>query len=208
MAPEMASSVVFAALERLGTGDLPATRDEAVRFSQGALKDELEARFGKIHAAHVTVRVQELLARATPKSESAAMQTTLKMKSVEGPVSVLVLSLRTALGVRLRAVLGGERVTVHVVSSIERALDGMRRAPPDVVVLDGELADTLSPEQLDAAGKGVPSGALLVLWESEAPQAEATQRRLRRSRPNLVPINRKVGVDPLLDVIKARRSPA
>lgn len=206
MAPEVASSVVFAALEQDGGHELPASREQAVAFAKGPLKAVLERRLGAILSRDALTRVEELLARAISAPEPASFQATLRLPSVVGPVSVLVLSASAALGVRLRAALGGERVTVHVVSSLERSLDGVRRAPPDVFVLDGFQIDSLSSEEIESVSKRVPPSTLLVLWESDRPEAATTLRRFKKYRANLLSMERQTGIDPLLDVIKARQS--
>ncbi|MCS6799010.1 MAG: hypothetical protein NZ898_10850 [Myxococcota bacterium] len=204
--PRRAGVVVFEALAEAGRSDLPESQEEVVEFVRGPLRTVASRWMGEAHADLLVDRTLAILdrGRASQPEPGGSLQT-IQMMVSEGPLRALVVSRGPALAVRLRAALGGERFGAGVVDRIER-LDSMADVVhPHVVVLDGPDPVRTDVETLVEALARLPVETVRVSWGSGAEFSwiEDVQRRLEERGVTLVTIDRREGVEPLLDLLRA-----
>ncbi len=210
LAAEVASKVIFEALEPYG-GDLPSGEGLA-RFVETELKLSLTARAGHEIAQDVTSRISSVLHLLIPgKGDDAEadppwQRQTAELSLVRGSVRVAVVSATSGMDRRLLAAMG-ERVMPMGVRRVSRLAVVATDLHPQIVLIDGadpppdRAADLLGPLGLLA------DEALVVVFgagEPWAQQAVQTIEAMGVGAPKLVELDRREGVDPLLDLIRSR----
>ena len=119
------------------------------------------------------------------------------------PVLVAVVANGGALASRLAAALGADRVSPVTVRSIE-ALASLDKEP-GVVVVDGtDFAAIEAPDLAEALGRLSPTTARVV-WASDLPYGRRIAHALAQARMPHASIDRREGVEPLLDVVRSRK---
>ena len=96
MAAEVASSIVFAALEQDGGQALPASAHELFQFIRGPLLAVLKRRVGESKAGDAVRAAEELIGKGIAHVKAPpSYQTTMRLPSIVGPVAVLFVRTRT-----------------------------------------------------------------------------------------------------------------
>lgn len=202
--PRIASSVIFEALERGGVVELPSDADELLGFIKGPLRAATTDRVGAASAADAVDRLTEVLQRALKRPEAAAQSSTVEVPAGAGPVRVLVLGRGTSLAVRLRASLGGDRVAVGAATALSAAEHLIQNLNPELVVLDAVDPIQDSVDGLVSLLGGLPPVCTRLVWGREQPWAERIADSLDAASVSFTPVDRREGVDPLLDLIRSR----
>lgn len=209
--PEVASAVVFDALEWENAADLPGTHEELLQFLRGSVKKAAAVRLADDAVQQAVARAEELLKQTfanvgTPTSNAGA--TTVRLPMIEGPVRVILLSKSASLGVRLRAALGGERIRLQVCGTVEQLARMKERMQPDVFIMSADGIDGAAPGPLQVFVNDLPKTTTSVVWGSEVPALSKVINALEQSKRPILVMDRRAGVDPLLDVIRSRHAGA
>jgi hypothetical protein len=205
--PRVASSVIFDALERGGIDALPSEAAKLIGFIEGPLRAATTDRVGSSTADDVVERLTGLLrtAMATPAGASGPGDVrTVEVPVGAGPVRVMVLGRGSALAVRLRAALGGDRVAVGASTAVPAAEHMATTLRPEIIVLDAvdpvqDPVDSVAEMLARVPGKGTH-----LVWGREQPWASKISHALDERGIPFTPIDRLEGVDPLLDLIRSR----
>lgn len=203
MAHDMSSSIVFDSLEDFSSESLPNSKQEFHDFLYTKLAPALVARIGT-RPTELAMRAIEESVDKGPDSPSESVRTTVRRESIDGPVGVLLLSGATALAVRMRAALGGDRVGVAVASSIAQARVVCARLMPQMFILDLEFLRDNSYEDVVGLIRELPTSVSIVVWGSRVDAAKKIGVLLRSHGRQPVGMSREVGIEPLLDMICAR----
>ncbi len=203
MAGDMSSVVVFECLEHVPGEALPNSSKEFHDFLYQRVKPTLEERLG-MRSAELALQAVEKSLKSGPEQRSDSVKTTVRRESVEGPVGVLMLSDSTALAVRMRAALGGDRVGVAVASSLSQAATVSQRLMPQMFILDLDFLRENSYEEVVAFIRGLPASVSIVVWGSRQDAANKIGLLLRSHGRQPVGLSREVGIEPLLDMIRAQ----
>lgn len=202
--PRVASSVIFEALEKGDVDELPEDAEKLLGFIRGPLSLATAERVGETTAEDVVSRLAEVLERALRRPDVTAQSRTVEVPPGTGPVRVLVLGRGTSLAVRLRASLGGDRVAVGAATAIPAAEHLVSNLNPELVVIDAAdpVQDPL--EEVAELLGSLPSSCTRLVWGREQPWAERIAGALDRGSVAYTPVDRREGVDPLLDLIRSR----
>jgi len=205
--PRIASALVFEALAAQSSGDLPNTTSALLAFVRGPLRAAIDAKVHTQAATETVERLELVLSRILsepPKGDSPA---TVELPFGLGPVRVLVISRRTSFKIALRAAFGAELAGVAHATTAAKANDIATGLVPEIYIVDAVSPVDQDPSALvPLLGRGDSTAARLV-WGCEQPWGTAFTRLLREAGTAHVPIDRREGVEPLLDYVRARRSP-
>lgn len=205
MAGDMSSVVVFECLERLPGEALPSQAREFHEFLYRRVFPALRERLGE-RSADLAMQAIEKSIKAGPDDRSDSVRTTVKREPVDGPVGVLMLSDSSALAVRMRAALGGDRVGVAVASTLPQAKVVSGRLVPQMFILDLDFLRGHSYEEVVEFIRTLPSAVSIVIWGSRIDAANKVGVLLRSHGRQPVGVSREVGIEPLLDMIRAQSS--
>lgn len=202
--PRVASSVIFEALERGGIDALPSDGERLLDFIRGPLRSTTAERVGSSSADDVVERLADVLRTALSAPEAATGARTVEVLPGAGPVRVLVMGRGSSLAVRLRAALGGDRVAVGAATALPAAEHMATNLRPELVILDAvdPLQDPV--EAIVAMLRSLPSGTTRLVWGGEQPWAGRVSSALDAASISYTPVDRREGVDPLLDLIRSR----
>lgn len=202
--PRAAQSVIFQALDREGVEKLPSRGDDLIAFIEGPLREATAERVGASSAREVVERLSDVLGHAIRRPDTPGNSRTVEVPAGAGPVRVLVMGRSTSLAVRLRAALGGDRVAVGASTALPAAEHMIGSFCPELVILDA--VDPLQ-DDVHAVARlvgSLPGGTTRLIWGREQPWAEKMSAALDGAGVIYTPVDRRDGVDPLLDLIRSR----
>lgn len=202
--PRVASSVIFEALELGGVEQLPSDGDDLLGFIQGPLQTATANRVGESTAGDVVDRLTEVLERALRRPDAAGQSRTVEVPAGAGPVRVLVMGRGTSLAVRLRASLGGDRVAVGAATALPAAEHLIANLNPELVVVDAADPIQSPVEEVAALLARLPPPCIRLVWGREQAWADRMAEALEAANSSFTPVDRREGVDPLLDLIRSR----
>jgi len=194
-----ASAIVFDALGRAEA--IPQDVDGLILFLEGPLHECTSRQAGSNVAASLVERVLAMFRAGSPSRDVA---TTLQLPRGTGPVRVMVLSRNTILSLRLRAALGPDVVGVAAVCELGKARTAIERMGPEVLILDGVEPMVDDPAALSEVIALVPSPATRAIWGGELRWAAAAVAAFAADQQEVTPVDRREGVEPLLDLIRSR----
>jgi hypothetical protein len=203
LSPPTAASTLFAALD--GTS-VPTDRASVIRFVDGPLRSVLVQRLGKSEAAGVVDRILMPLEASTRPGANRRVDEdkTKALPLSTHAVPVTIVSETSGLANRLRAALGTDLIDVSATAS---AADAVAQQPEAaIVVLD---ASDFPPSTVDAVAGALrllPETTACVVYAAELPFGQRALKALALANRDAVAIARADGVDPLLDLVCARRS--
>lgn len=217
VAPEVATALLFDALERSGKSP-PSTLEETRAFAAHALADAIRRRESPEDASQILERIDAMFERAIDgdgvavdvEVDEAAFDedenpnATMQMAVVQQPVPVVVLGAGGTFAERLTACLGGDRV--HAVGVAEAG--AFRKAifsySPLIVLVDGTSPAAMEPSVLTEMLRTLPDSAMPVLWGAETGWSRAVLPDLEAAGIPLVTLVRSEGIEPLCDLVLAR----
>jgi hypothetical protein len=204
--PTTASVVLFDALELGGAETLPGSPEELLAFVRGPLCRVVEVRIGAHEATDVVQRIETTIERIThgmPVRDMAG--TTLELPIGSGPVRVLVLSRSSSLAIRLRAALGGLMIAVKNAANEAEARSVERGLDPQIVIVDAmePWADT---DPIVPFLETCPGTTTRILWGEEQSVGRLIARKAAAKKTPLTTVERREGVEPLLDLVRSRQS--
>lgn len=217
--PAVATATLFEALDKWGRG-IPEDSAQVLELVQGPLAALLDARLGPERAREVLAAIEERLGSQSPAApdldvdvdvseDLAGMdedddQRTTQMAAVPHPVSVLVVSANDVFGERLLTVLGEDRVYPHTVADVAAFRHAMFSTLPLLAVVDTKNAPNIRPPVLATALGGLPKQTVAIVWAAETDYARELRVRLEQNAKHVVFIDRKEGIEPLLDLVLSR----
>jgi hypothetical protein len=207
LGPDDAAKLLFTALDE-PDAEMEA---EALFFVRGAMKRVLMAKLGGERAA---VLVEKMELALDPMGgitidESAFDDSTVLTRSIggadSGPLKVLVLARSGKLVRKLEVALGPENIGAAAARD-EQSLSRLEGVlSPDVVIVDGQSAADVSPQDLAEVLAANPERMILI-WCADQPAGSAVKNALEAKGTDFVAIPRSAGVDPLIDYLRARMS--
>ncbi len=217
VAPELATALIYDALERSGRKP-PSSLDEARAFAEQSLAQAVRAKVKPEDASQILTLIDELFGRAID-GDGAAFEVevdeaawgddenptaTTQMAVVHKPVPVVVLAASDAFAERLTACLGEDRVYAVGVSEEGAFRKAVFTYSPLIVLVDGSSPVAMDPVALTGALRALPNSAMPVLWGAESGWSRAMLPGLEAAGVSMVTIERGEGVEPLLDLVLAR----
>ena len=220
MAPEVATSVLFDALERAG-GPPPGSLEAARSFARGALADAVRGRVEAKEASEIIHDIDQLFDRAiegdgvtldvevdlTLASDAGGGEggtSTHVMQVVRSPVPVVVLSEGALFAEKLVICLGEDRVATASVSTEAGLRKTVFAHAPLLVLIDAVSPAAIEAAALCSAIKALPTNALPILWGSQSAWARSVLPALDAAGTRVLTIDRDEGIEPLLDLILSR----
>ena len=202
--PRVASHVIFDALERGGVDSLPSDAKELIGFVEGPLRAATSERAGDATAADVVERLTSVLQKAVALDAAPDISRTVEVPVGAGPVRVMVMGRGSSLAVRLRAALGGDRVAIGASTATPAAEHMVATLRPEIIILDA--VDPIQDPVDDVAGflGRVPAATTRLVWGREQPWASRLAAALDAATVPYTPVDRRDGVEPLLDLIRSR----
>ncbi len=211
-----AASALFSALSRWGSR-IPASDSELTSFVAGPLRDELSHRLQTLPLKRVLAGLEDVLATAgAPTADHEILievdasptwrdeASTAAMRSISGPVSVLVIAFTGAFAIRLRAVLGDDVIDVEAradLPGIERAL----ATDPVLTIVDALDETTIAVDLLaDALVRATRTKT--VVWGSELPHGRRVIDAADVRGLELSGVATDEGVGAILDLVVSRRA--
>lgn len=203
LSPALAQTLLFDALDRLAKP--PEEVEEWLAFAEGPLHELLTQRVGLVEAAEVNERVRRIFSALLGSSASRRRpsEATSRFERHAGPTRVLVLAPSPRLARMLKAVLGPKVATMSVMD-LSSYGDVVHQLSPSVFLID--LTDKMSvePRAIEGALEELPARALVLIWDQGTPQGEALASALAACGHPVAWVDRREGVEPLLDHIRAR----
>ena len=198
LSPDLAHSLLFDALDTLVSP--PQAGGEWLEFVQGALHQVIAQRVGAFEANEISVRVQKILGTVAPLRSDA--DDTGRFERAVGPTRVLVLAPSARLARMLKAVLGPTIVAMSV-SDLSSYEDMVRELNPSILLVDLTARRTVHHADIEAALDKLPAQVLILIWDECTPEGQALASALDGSSHPVAWVDRREGVEPLLDHIRA-----
>ncbi|MFW5875901.1 MAG: hypothetical protein ACOCXM_04135 [Myxococcota bacterium] len=205
LSPKLAQAVLFEALGDSGT--LPSTSEDLLQLVRGPVQEAVRKRSGGSEAGAVVERIEDLLGRRTsrPPPNPEHAEATVAVPTQSRAVPVLVISSGPWFGGRLSAALGPDRVAPVYASDAE----GVRAALTDhgatIVVVDATDFPPLEPQVLASVLHQLPTTTTAAIWGADLPYGRRTAFALEEAGVEATSFPRHAGIDPLLDLVRARR---
>jgi hypothetical protein len=203
LAPELALQTFREAVGAAGAP--PASTAELISFLHGPLRAALERRLGGPTADTV---VDDLLGALAPRAEeprTASTETTRELPIETAQVSVVVLSASPALATGLVDALGPERVAPSTAGSVATAVGMLAARRPALVLVDGAAFPSIEPRDLPDLLGELPRTTVRALWGTDTPYGAAALAALVERRAPVTPLDRREGLAPIVDLVRARR---
>lgn len=216
LGPDGARALLFEALTQWGP-EIPVTHSELDEFVHGPLSDllagymdpknapgfmrELEAALDESDGHRSSVMPPASSAAAHPASAAS----TWTMKPIPGrAVRVLLVSSRESIGDMLELALGRDLVKPVLADPLSMISEWVQNHS-DVVVVDGVKPPTIEPLELAGLLNGASRDVWLAVWGADEPYGEQVTAALSAADVHCVPVPRKEGIAPFIDLVRARR---
>jgi hypothetical protein len=216
LAPAIATATLFEALDRWGRG-IPGDTAQVLELVRGPLSTLLDERLGVESAREVVASIEQRLAAQLPADLDVDVDVseeqedefndgvkTTQMAAVPHPVSVLVVSASKVFGERLLTVLGDDRVYPHTVNDEQAFRHAVFSALPLIAIVDTTHPPAIRPPVLATALRTLPRQTVAVIWSTETDYGRETRVRLEQGESDVVFLDRKEGIEPLLDLVLSR----
>ncbi len=218
LSPSLTSAVLFEALEESGDG-IPQSHEELRALVRGTLSAVLERRVGAAQASHVLSEIEARLLddgtssvqiRPSPEARDAGSgpfaredEATTTIPTARDPVTVVVVAGSRSFASRLSVALGPRRVAPITVATV----DDMARlsVEPAVVVVDSSDFAAIDPTGLARALGTLSATTLRTIWGSDLPYGRTLVAAMSRAGVSCTALDRREGIDPLLDMVRARQ---
>ncbi len=229
VAPTLVSPLLFEALEPYGAR-LPSGPDGLLEMARGPLAAAVARRIGPDEAEELVQRAERLVAHAQsamrasqpapppdrashaamtfPKPSSARdRDSTALVPTTPDAVRVLVVAEGAGLALRLDTALGASRVSARSLASLVALRDHLsNHGSPSLLLVDASDFPAITPDELVATVRLGPSTMIRAVWGSDLPYGRSVLAAAGNGLPALLGLDRAHGVDPLLDLIRSRRS--
>ncbi len=210
VAPALAQAALFEALAEAG-GKPPTSEDGVIALLEGPLlralsdrldPDDLEQLISEMIAA---VRQVFALQPAPQKGRFRELDATLEVRRGKGAVAVLVFSGTDDLAARLQVALGSDRVAARTCTSREEVELLLARSPvPPILLVDAVEFPPIEPVELAELIAGAPADTVRAIWGADLGYGGVVLGELVDRRVPATPLDRREGIDPLLDLVRSR----
>lgn len=231
IAPALIDAVLRDALVSYG-GKMPDAPHDVMRLVQGPLRDVLARRVGHQEALAVVTRLVPLLGRSEPSAPPRvgppplpsqapatpatpiqsffppvrARDSTASIPVGKEPVTVMVVAQSRGIVEKIAAALGADGVAPYAAGTIEKIERSMKLVTPALVVIDASDFPSIDPLDLARALAPLPTTTTRALFGPDLPYGGRVSESFDRVQAPYVKLDRREGLDPLLDMIRARRS--
>lgn len=206
VAPQVVSSVMFEALSEAG-GQIGEGPEGARAFVDGPIRAALQKRLGD-DADPIVDDLGRLLSQIAPARPVSGreLDVTREVYLDARPVIVFVISSSSGFADQLQAALGPARVTTVPVPSLEHLHRHLQVAAPPIVLVDAADFAPIEPDDLASALVRLPATTVRAIWGADLPFGGAVLRALVQRKAPATPLDRREGIDPLLDLVRSRRA--
>lgn len=212
----VAASLLFGALARWGPR-IPTDHAEVAAFVRGALRDELADRLKAQPLAPVMRALEEILATAAAPTADHEIpieidvpvtwreeKSTKAMRSIAGPVPVLVIAATTAFALRLKLALGDAVIDVETRAHLPEILRALGQAPA-LTVIDAKDPTPMAIEHL-ADTIVHATQTTTVVWGSDNAYGKRIIDAADARGVQLAGIATSEGIGPIFDLVTSRRA--
>lgn len=201
LAPNLASATLFEALEAFG-GTLPNTPSDVLAFVQGPLLASLRRRHGG-GADPLIADLARILA-PTDVRRDRDLEITREVPLESQQVLVFVLSTSDGLATKIEVALGTHRVATLSYDEAPRFSKAAAFRPPSLVLVDCASFPPIEPSAMPALLAPLPPTTVRGLWGTDTPYGAVLMRQLVDAKSTFTSIDRREGLPPILDLIRAR----
>jgi len=217
MSPATVSAVLFEALSSHGS-DVPSTTEALRKLANLSLRpalekriaeDRVEAMMQRVHAAleaeesEPEISIQRGRSTAPPPATGREADATRAVPTTKRPVQVLVVAGGDGFERRLASALGPARVAPATAATL-RDIQRFRNAA--IVLVDATSFPAIEPRDLADELAGLPETTAKCIWGSDLPYGRGVLAAIEPIGTHVVSITRADGIEPLLDLIRSRRS--
>jgi len=201
LSPALVDSTLEAAIRAAGRE--PQTPGDLVALVNGPLRAALAGR----HGAAADDVIDDLLRALVPAEEArrGSSEITRELPLESAQVLVLVLSSSDTLGLELEHALGTNIVATLTYDEPVRAEKAIAFRPPAIVIIDGATFPLIEPSAMPALLSQLPTTTVRAVWGTDTPYGGAVLAELAARRAVFTPLDRREGIAPILDLIRARR---
>lgn len=202
LAPNVAQAVLFDSLDTLPTP--PQTTAQWLEFAQGPLHQVVTHRVGAVEATEVSARLRTILGALAhmPRPGRRSREKTGRIDRRAGPTRVLVMAASSRLARMLKAALGPTVITVSC-TDLKTYIDVVTDLSPSIFLVDLTNAASVPHEVIKSALSKLPKRTIVLIWDQGTPQGEALANTLTGAGHPVAWVDRREGVEPLLDHIRA-----
>ena len=225
----LVTPILFEALEPYGNL-LPTGADGLLDMVRGPLAEVVSRRIGGVEADEVVRRAERLIAAArggldAPKQSAAASEPLRALSTAPPPptgrdrdatalvptardaVTVVVVASGGGLAMRLTAALGSRRVAPVVRGSLVSIRDQVAgNDAPNILLVDATDFPPITADELGLAMRRGPSTMIRAIWGADSPYGRGLVAAAHAGALSVLALERAHGVDPLLDLIRSRKS--
>lgn len=201
LSPDLAARMLEEAIQVAGR--LPESPGDVVALVNGPLRSALTRR----HGAAADDVIDDLLRVLVPKEEPrrASSEITRELPLETAQVLVLVLSSSDALGLQIEQALGSDQVATLTYDEHARAEKALGFRPPALLIVDGAAFPMIEPSAMPGLFGKLPPTTVRAVWGTDTPYGGAVLAELADRRTSFTPLDRREGLAPILDLIRARR---
>ncbi|MBX7196401.1 MAG: hypothetical protein K1X94_30385 [Sandaracinaceae bacterium] len=202
LSPELAAATVDEAVRAMPNAlSSPA---ELVALVNGPLRTALTKRQGSAADDVIDDLLRVLVAR-TPSPKTSSQDITREIMLETAQVFVFVLSSSEALAGELERVLGTQLVATLTYDEPQRVRKAIGFKPPSIVLIDGASFPLIEPSDLPEILGALPPTSVRAVWGTDTPYGAAAVAELTAKRVAFTPLDRREGVTPVVDLVRARR---
>lgn len=149
----------------------------------------------------------DLSTAAPPAPPARERDATALVPTTRDAVAVLIVAGGNGLGLRLTAALGSRRVSPFVLGTLAAIRDYLSgHGAPNILIVDATDFPPIAPEDLSLALRRGPSTMVRAVWGADLPYGRSLLASIEGGERSVLSLERAHGVDPLLDLIRSRRS--
>lgn len=205
---DLAGTVLFDALER--AGEEPQDRAGWVSFVEGPLGESVEARTSPDERELVVSRICQILGTIRPSQpdERPARRSqapTHRFPTMSGPTRILLFAASHRLGRRLKSALGAQVAPV-VFQEFQRLQVLAHDFEPQLLLID--LTDPPASGLdaiVEASVRTLDDEVIAMIWDEGSRIGQALSEAFESAGRRVSWVDRREGVNPLLDLIRACR---
>lgn len=211
--PATASAVLIDALGSQSSP--PRTTDELLAFLRGPIDARIHEQLDKRTRTELVALIAERIASSAADRSSVrraeryrADEDTQTVVLAAGHMDVVVAAATSNFSDKLRRALGGEVASTLLAKDSPSLSSALSRKPPSLVVIDASDFPTIEPPRLiSSLDHYTDEDAIRALWGSDLPYGIAVAQAAEQQGVAITPFDRREGIAPLMDIIRARVFP-
>lgn len=204
LSPELAAGTLDQALRAMP--DALASSSETVALVHGPLRAALTKHHGAAADDVIDDLLRMLVSRA-PAPSGRAQDATREIALV-AQVLVFVLSSSEQLAEAIQQGLGTEHVTTLTYDEAARVRKAIAFKAPAIAIVDGAGFPRIEPSSVPEILEALPPTSVRAVWGTDTPYGASVVASLASRRAAFTPLDRREGIAPVLDLVRARRQTA